>query len=460
MKNLTLDNITKACGGTLYFSDDVDHAAEATGVAIDSRLIKNGYIFVAINGAKVDGHSFINEVIENGAMAAICEKLPDNPNGPCILVENSVRALQALGRFYRDQISAKVVGITGSVGKTSTKEVIAGVLSKKYKTYKTEGNLNNLIGVPLTILRIQEDVEIAVVEMGINQFGEMSILTSVAKPDVAVITNIGECHLAFLNDRDGVLKAKTEIFEGLKKDGLVVLCKDDDKLATITEVNGKKPVFYGVDCEDANYSAENIVYHELNGSESEIIGPNNIRFHANMPLPGKHMLSNALAATAVARIFAMNEEEITAGLHDLHSVGGRNNVMRLPDITIIDDCYNANPTSTKASLDMLRAVRGKRVAVLGDMFELGKDEVMHHYELGAYAARLLIDTIICIGELSRNTYEGAMKAKASNVYYFASVDEALPELMNIISQNETVLCKASNGMNFGRVVNFLKENNE
>lgn len=460
MKNLTLENITKACGGSLYYADGADMEAEAMGVAIDSRLMQEGYVFVAINGAKVDGHSFIKEVLENGAMAAICEKLPDNPGGPCILVDNSVKALQALARYYRDQVDVKVVGITGSVGKTSTKEVVAGVLSKKYCTYKTEGNLNNTIGVPLTILRIRDNMDIAVVEMGINQFGEMSLLTGVAKPDIAIITNIGTCHLEYLNDRDGVLRAKTEIFEGLNQDGLVILCHDDDKLATVESVNGKRPVFYGIDNEDSDYIATNIVYHELEGSDFEVVCKDKSRFSASILLPGKHMVSNALVAVAVAKHFGMTTDEIVDGLADVHSIAGRNNVINLSNITIIDDCYNANPTSTMASIDTLQRISGSRVAVLGDMFELGKDEAKLHFDLGSYVAMHMIDKLVCIGKLSKNTYEGAMKAKAACAYYFETVEEALPELLNIITKDDTVLCKASNSMNFKEIVNFLKEKDE
>lgn len=460
MKNLTLENITKACGGSLYYADGADMEAEAMGVAIDSRLMQEGYVFVAINGAKVDGHSFIKEVLENGAMAAICEKLPDNPGGPCILVDNSVKALQALARYYRDQVDVKVVGITGSVGKTSTKEVVAGVLSKKYCTYKTEGNLNNTIGVPLTILRIRDNMDIAVVEMGINQFGEMSLLTGVAKPDIAIITNIGTCHLEYLNDRDGVLRAKTEIFEGLNQDGLVILCHDDDKLATVESVNGKRPVFYGIDNEDSDYLATNIVYHELEGSDFEVVCKDKSRFSASILLPGKHMVSNALVAVAVAKHFGMTTDEIVDGLADVHSIAGRNNVINLSNITIIDDCYNANPTSTMASIDTLQSISGSRVAVLGDMFELGKDEAKLHFDLGSYVAMHMIDKLVCIGKLSKNTYEGAMKAKAACAYYFETVEEALPELLNIITKDDTVLCKASNSMNFKEIVNFLKEKDE
>lgn len=456
MRNLTLDNITKAVDGKLMFADNACMSAEASGVAFDSRQIKPGFVFIATKGEKVDGHSFISQVFSNGAMAVICEDLPEESEGPCIQVSNSFDALRKLASYYRSFVTARIIGITGSVGKTSTKECIAGVLSEKYKVYKTEGNLNNTIGLPLTILRIPEDADIAVVEMGINQFGEMSLLTSIARPDICVITNIGECHLEFLVDRDGVLKAKSEIFEGLTDNGKVILCADDDKLSSIDVVNGIEPIFYGIESDKAICVADNIVDNNLEGSSCNIIYKSEEPIRASIPLPGRHMILNALAATATAKLFDMSNDEIAAGLASLKSVGGRSNVINLGNITIIDDCYNANPTSTKAAIDMLSRVNGSKVAILGDMYELGADENQYHYELGGYAVSAMIDKIICIGEISKNTYEGAMKAKAAGAYYFETVDKALTELNNIIGPGDTILAKASHGMNFSRIVDFLK----
>lgn len=459
MRELTLDNITKAVGGQLYYADNASMTMEASGVALDSRQIEKGFVFIATKGERVDGHSFIEQVFGKGAMAVICEDLPEKPFGPCIQVENSFDALRSLASFYRNYITAKIVGITGSVGKTSTKESLYSVLSEQYKVYKTVGNLNNTIGLPLTILCIPEDVDIAVVEMGINQFGEMSLLTSIARPDVCVITNIGECHLEKLIDRDGVLKAKTEIFEGLAEGGHVILCGDDDKLATIDIVhNGTKdiePVFYGIDSEKASYVARDILDKGFEGSSCKIVCDGGV-FDAHIALPGRHMILNALAATAVGKLFEMSDEKIARGLAGLKAVGGRNNVIYMGDKTIIDDCYNANPTSTKAAIDMLAKVEGTKVAIIGDMFELGTNEARYHFDLGGYVVHSMIDKIICIGELSKNTYEGAMKAKAASAYYFETVDKALSELDGILASGDTILVKASNGMKFSRIVDFLK----
>ena len=210
MKGMSIQAIAKACNGVIY--GDNDSTREVMGVELDSRKLMEGYLFIATRGERVDGHSFISQAFEKGCLGVVCEKLPENIAGPCILVEDSFKALQDIAAYYRQQLSVKVVGITGSVGKTSTKEVIAGVLSEKYKVLKTEGNFNNEIGLPLTVLKIREEHEVAVLEMGINHFGEMHRLSRIARPDVCVITNIGQCHLEFLIDRDGILRAKSEIF--------------------------------------------------------------------------------------------------------------------------------------------------------------------------------------------------------------------------------------------------------
>ena len=242
MKALTIENICRACGGELIGNAADDR--EASCVVIDSRKMEPGGVFIATKGGNVDGHSFIPQVFENGALAVVCEEAPADAAGPCIVVRDSFKALTAIAAFYRKQLSCRFIGITGSVGKTSTKEMTAAVLGQKYKVLSTEGNYNNEIGVPLTILRIRDDDECAVVEMGINHFGEMSRLTALVKPDIALITTIGECHLEALHDRDGVLKAKTEIFEGMSDDGIAVLNGEDDKLRTVSR---KGTVFYSLD---------------------------------------------------------------------------------------------------------------------------------------------------------------------------------------------------------------------
>ena len=254
MKNMTLEHIAAVCGGT-YIGNEADKTREIQGAVIDSRLVEKDYLFIPVRGEKVDGHSFIPSVFEKGALAVLSEEKLESPEGPYIRVENTLDAMKKIAADYRRGLDIKVVGITGSVGKTSTKEMIASVLAQKYNVLKTEGNLNNEIGLPLTIFKIREEHQVAVLEMGISEFGEMDRLSTMANPDICVITNIGLCHLENLITRDGILKAKTESFAHLTPDGIAVLNGDDDKLCDKKVVNGKPAVFYGI--EKAAKVAEN-----------------------------------------------------------------------------------------------------------------------------------------------------------------------------------------------------------
>lgn len=451
MKNLTLHNIAKAVNGKLLHAEGKEQL-EVKGVVLDSRKVEKDFLFVATVGERVDGHSFIAQVFEKGALCVICEKAPQNPKGAYILVESSFQALKDVARFYRESLDIKVVGITGSVGKTSTKEFVASVLATHYKVLKTEGNFNNEVGLPLTVLRIQEDIEVAVLEMGISDFGEMHRLSEIAKPDICVITNIGQCHLENLGTRDGILKAKTEIFDFMNENGSICLNGDDDKLITIQNVNGRKPVFFGrkevhaiyaTDCENQGLSGSKVRIHREGRS-----------FEAVVTLPGEHMIYNALAATAVATVLGLSDEEIQAGIAAVKPVGGRSHIIHSENVTIIDDCYNANPVSMKAAIDLLSMADSRTVAVLGDMFELGSNENTLHYEVGAYAAEKGIDMILCVGNLSVNMYEGALAVKnsTSKVYYFVDKAALLEQLGGLLQAGDSVLVKASHGMHFEELI--------
>ena len=397
MKNMTLENIAAACGGQIYYMREDLAQETAKGVVIDSRQIEPGYIFVATKGERVDGHRFIPDVFAKGALAVICEVLPEEDLGPCILVEDSFMALKQAAA-YRQQLNIRVVGITGSVGKTSTKEFIAAVLAEKYKVHKTAGNYNNEVGLPLTIFGIQDDDQIAVLEMGINTFGEMHRLSEVARPDICVMTNIGQCHLENLIDRDGILRAKSEIFDFMNPEGTVIVNGDDDKLATIHDVYGKAPITFGMNKDNAIW-ADHIENRGLLGSRADI-HMGDVLVHANIPLPGEHMIYNAMAAAAVGVQFDMTKEEITAGISHVEAVAGRSHLIEAGDKVVIDDCYNANPVSMKAAIDLLATAPGRKVAILGDMFELGENERAMHREVGQYAAEKGIDLILCVGALS------------------------------------------------------------
>ncbi len=399
--------------------------------------------------------------MEAGAAAVICEKEPENISGPYILVDDSFNALKDIAEYYRNQLDIKVVGITGSVGKTSTKECIASVLSIKYQTLKTEGNFNNEVGLPLTILRIRSEHEVAVLEMGISDFGEMHRLSKMARPDICVITNIGQCHLENLKSREGVLKAKTEIFDFMKEDGFVCINGDDDMLSSIGEVKGRKPVSFGLDHKNKIY-ADDIVSNGLFGSNARIhIADENVA--VAIPLPGEHMVYNALAAACVGNLLSLDTDEIQKGIAAVKPVGGRSNIMSLKEMVVIDDCYNANPVSMCAALDLLSTANTRKVAVLGDMFELGKDEKKLHAKVGAHAVEMGIDIIICIGELSKNMYDKACedseKATISldNIYYFSTRDEFMTQMSQIVEKGDTILIKASHGMAFEVIVKRLEE---
>lgn len=450
---MTLENIAKAVGGKLH-CDDLLKEKEVEGIVLDSRKIEKDFLFVATVGEHVDGHSFIAKVKEMGALAVICEKVPE-VEIPYILVEDSFKALRDAASFYRRQLSVKVVGITGSVGKTSTKEVIASVLSKNFRVCKTQGNFNNEVGVPLTIFSIKDTDEIAVLEMGINHFGEMHRLGEMAMPDVCVYTNIGQCHLEFLGSRDGILKAKTEMFEHLNDDAVAVLNGDDDKLFTVKEVQGKKPVFFGIG-EQNTYRAVNIEPDGIFGSKATIVTPTG-NFDTFMPLPGEHMVWNAIAATAIGEHFGMNTTEIDAGIRSVQAVGGRSNLIRTKNWNVIDDCYNANPNSMKAAIDLLKMANTRKVAVLGDMFELGENERSLHGEVGKYAVEANIDELICVGGLSKAMFEEAVKAnKTTSVYYFETRDDMISKKTFLFKQGDTILVKASHGMEFAEVVKLLQ----
>ena len=388
MKNMTLKEIAVACGG-IYYGDDESYYKEVSSVVIDSRKVEKDCLFIAIRGARVDGHMFIPQTIRDGALCALSEKRIENASYPYILVTSCEQALKDIAEHYRKSLNLKVVGVTGSVGKTSTKEVIASVLKEKYRTLKTQGNFNNELGLPLTVFRLRDEDQIAVLEMGISDFGEMARLTKIAKPDTCVITNIGTCHLENLGDRDGVLKAKTEIFQSMKPNGHIVLNGDDDKLITVREYNGVKPVFFGLNSERDVY-ADQIESKGLKGVACRIhLGED--AFDVLVPTPGIHMVYNALAAAAVGRIYGLTIEEIRRGIESLETIRGRFKMIETDKFLVVDDCYNANPMSMKASLDVLHDGEGRRVAILGDMGELGEDEAALHEGVGIHAAICGID---------------------------------------------------------------------
>ena len=330
MKGMTLRAMTQAVNG-IYHGNGEDYDKEITAITIDSRKVAEGGLFIAIKGERSDGHDFIGQCFEKGAACVISEKeLPDEERS-YIQVESSLQALKDLALLYRNNLDVKVVGITGSVGKTSTKETISSVLSEKYRVLKTLGNFNNEIGLPLTVFRLTEDDEVAVLEMGISDFGEMDRLSKIAQPDICVITNIGFCHLENLGTRDGILKAKTEIFNHMNPDGIVIVNGDDDKLSTISQVHGKRPLVFGISNKDGVY-ADNIKSLGLDGTSFTIHGiktsDNYSTFDLTVPVPGHHMVYNAMAAALVGSVLGLSSIEIERGVKNLKTMAGRNNIFK------------------------------------------------------------------------------------------------------------------------------------
>lgn len=454
MKNLTLAHIAEACHGT-YVGTEEKKNQEVSSIFTDSRKAEEGGLFVPIKGARADAHDFIEDVMEKGALVTLSEKELGEKPYPYILVKSSLQAVKDIAEYYLEQLAIPVVGITGSVGKTSTKEMIAAVLSQKYCTLKTQGNFNNELGLPLTVFRLRDEHEMAVLEMGISDFGEMHRLAKIARPDTCVITNIGLCHLEFLKSRDGILKAKTEIFDFLKPEGHVILNGDDDKLVTVDEVKGIKPVFFGIENHSGIW-ADAIKPEGLKGI-SCCIHTEKGSFSVLIPIPGHHMVYNALAGTAVGLTYGLSLEEIKAGIESLQPVSGRFHIIETGKYTVVDDCYNANPVSMKASLDVLTDAMGRKVAILGDMGELGENEVEMHREVGVYAASRNLDLLICVGELSQYMAEAAKHAApAKTILHFATKEEMLKELPKILQEGDTVLVKASHFMGFEDVVKELE----
>ena len=352
------------------------------------------------------------------------------------------------------ELAIPVVGVTGSVGKTSTKEVIAAVLARKFRVLKTKGNHNNELGLPLTVFSLREEDEIAVLEMGISNFGEMTHLARIARPDVGVITNIGWCHLENLISREGVFRAKTELLDWIKPGGRIVLNGDDDMLCRVEQCQDMAPVFFGLQ-PDFPVWADHVEGMGLKGIRCRIHAGGQEREVA-IPLPGQHMVYNALAGTAVGLAFGMELEEICRGIESLQALGGRFNILECGSVTVVDDCYNASPVSMKASLEMLQDGSGRRVAILGDMGELGEDEIALHEEVGVFAGRQRIEALYTVGPLCLHLAEAARRENPGLlVEHYAALREFLPLAPEKVRPGDTVLVKASHFMEFGQIVEKL-----
>ncbi len=438
---MTIEEIASAVKGRI-----LGNTRDAVqGVSTDTRSIQQGDLYVPIKGERFDGHDFLMQAFEKGAVCALSEREVQPPEGKTIIyVEDTRSAYRDLAEYYLSIHRVFVVGVTGSVGKTTTKDLIASVLKEKFQVLATKGNLNNEIGLPSMVFQLKEDTQVAVLEMGMNHFGEIHRLAKVARPDMAVITNVGVSHIENLGSREGILKAKSEIFDYFQEDAQAVLNADDDMLKTLA---GKvTAVWFGVE-EKKDFWADEIVPLGLEGMKCRIHTPKG-SFSVTIPVPGVHMVSNAMAAAAVGLKLGMSLSEIERGIASFVPTAMRMMVTKTASgINLINDCYNANPVSMKASIDVLKEAKSRKVAVLGDMYELGEDGKKMHWDVGKYAAQNGVDLLICLGELSEAMAEGAKENGCPQVKYYKTQTQWLEEGLPVLIQpGDTVLVKASRGM--------------
>ncbi len=423
-------------------------------ICTDTRKITDGCLFIAIKGENFDGHDFAAKAIENGAKAVICEKdcgLGDSQ----IFVENTRLALLDLAGHYRSKFNIPVIGITGSVGKTTTKEMTHAVMSSKYNTLKNEGNLNNEIGVPLTLFRLENSHEAAVIEMGMSDFGEISRITRAVKPDAAIISNIGVSHIEHLGSREGILRAKLEILEGMKADAPVILNGDDDMLVTVRP--GSHPViYYGIENSKSSFKAS-----EITSKEDETgltVGFSGGSGRVSLPFPGRHNIYNALAAVAAGTLFGIEVQDGLNALKNYVPAGMRQRINRKCGITFIEDCYNASPDSQAAALAVLAGMSaGRKIAVIGDMLELGSVSEEAHYGVGKKAGENSIDVVFTYGERALQTAEGAKDSGVKLVKSFSDKNELAQELVSFLEEGDAALFKASRGMKLEDVIYSVYE---
>lgn len=446
--NLTVREAVRACDG-IFYGDDTILDKEFTTVVIDSRKAVRGSLFVAIKGENTDGFEYISSATKNGALCAVSEKRCEAAS--CIVVTDSVAALQRIAAYYRSKLNITVIGITGSVGKTTTKEVVASVLSTHYNVTKTEGNFNNGLGLPLSILSIKPETDVAVIEMGMNHFGEMSLLTSIARPTMCIMTNIGISHIENFGTRENILKAKSEIFECMPPAARCILNGDDDLLSAIERPN---KCFFGFERKNDIY-IESFLEKGFSGTEFSVslFGEH---FECNIPLPGRHVLFAAMAAMAAGSWLGLTHEQIVDGLLAAKAISGRANVIKTEEYTIIDDCYNAAPDSVESGIDLLVKSDARRsVCILGDMGELGSDAAALHRSVGEHAATERVGLVIAIGPLSKNIYSACVE-KGGNAVYFEKMEDFLNKKTEFIKKGDTVLIKASHYMHFEKIVEALK----
>ncbi|SEN11819.1 UDP-N-acetylmuramoyl-tripeptide--D-alanyl-D-alanine ligase [Paenibacillus sp. OV219] len=466
----TISEIAAMCGGTIHHNNAGDPLV--SGVTINSRQVTPGQLFIPIKGENFDGHDFAVSGIENGAIGTLWQRdkeLPDAlANVPVVLVDDTTAALQQLAATYRDGLNLRVVGVTGSNGKTSTKDMVAAVLSGALRVHKTDGNYNNHIGLPLTLLDLSEDVDAVVLEMGMSEFGEIDLLTRLAKPDVAIITNIGDAHMQQLGSRAGIAKAKLEIVAGLREGGLLLVNGDEpllhEGLAQTALPEGVEVQTFGLGS-DNQWTAEAVTGDAIS-STFDVKGQNGL-LRIALPVAGAHNVSNVLAAIAAAKKLGVQDDVIREGIHGLKLTGMRIEPIRAYNgAMVLNDAYNSNPTAVRAAIDLLAGLSGyrRKWLVLGDMLELGPDEAAMHGEIGAYVTPDKVDAVLTYGPLSQHTaseaakhFEGKIAAQGEKqVCAFEDKNELAQWLRARVAPEDLVLVKGSRGMRMEEIVHSLQ----
>lgn len=438
MKDMTIFSAARAAGGRVA---GCGQDAPLSGGVIDSRGAGPGLMFCALPGERADGHEYMRSALEKGAACCLATHVPEGVTGPVVLVDDVRSAMAKIAGACRDRLGIPVVGITGSSGKTTAKEMCAAVLSQKYNTLKTEKNFNNELGVPLTLFRIGPEHGAAVVELGINHFGEMSRLGAMAKPDIAVYTLIGRSHLEALGDLDGVLRAKGELVEHMPPDGMLIVNGDDEKLAAWRPARRKLTFGLGEGCDVRGVG---FAPRGAEGSALTVLAGER-RIELFLPAYGRHLAYAALAAAAVGIELGLSDGQIAAGAADYAPVGRRARIIETPSLTVIDDCYNANPDSVKMAIASAGALGGRLVCILGDMLELGEQSEQMHREVGE-AARAAGALLLTAGE----------RSAAMGGEHFASKAELISALPRLLKRGDRVLVKASHSMAFEEISDALR----
>lgn len=466
LKTFAANEIAEHTGGRVEtFGDGA--VGEVTSIGHNSAEAESGMLFCAIIGERFDGHDFIKAALDGGVDTVLCQRVPDdvrNRSFTAIIVEDTVTALGALAAYYRTFSTASVVAVTGSVGKTTTKEFIYSVLSTSFKTHKTRGNYNNEIGLPLTLFELEPDDQVSVLEMGMSNLGEIERMSLIARPDIAVVTNIGTSHLATLGTRENICKAKLEITAGMSDDGCLLLNGDEPLLFAEKDRFADRAEYFGIYNRFGDFRAVNI-RTRTDGVTYDMIFDNKAVTNIEVPTLGKHNVYNSLVAYAVGVKLGMTDDKIRMGLSAFSGAEKRQNIYRMGNVTVIDDCYNASPESMRAAIDVLVSIAGKSegapCALLGDMLELGEYSRLMHDQLGRFAAQEKVQKLFCYGQMADVVAEAAIKngIRADNV--FVSVDTSDPDSMaemicSVLEPEDVLLVKASRAVKAERVLEALK----